>query len=658
MKTILTMKISLFRPHKSITAFEDIEVPDFTIITGINGAGKSQMLEAIEQGFLRIDSIPVDHQKRSIRRFDWNSLATTDTGSFTSFQALQEQHQAWMQLRQQIENQTTSLLQFAASHPILRGMSKRDLACLSADHMCFASVQQEAKEQILEQVAQHFRTANANIRASATHDLNQRRFMDAVEKSTGKLLSKLDDDDFNENKPRFWHPVDMFQQSFARLFVQYRGIWRENQLKKLEDQERDGPRLALTDAEFNEAYGEPPWDFVNSVLEAAHLDFRINAPEKFSDSMYEPELTDSVRGTTVRFNDLSSGERILMSFALCLYYAQDGRQIVDYPALLLFDEIDAPLHPSMTQSLLQTIQRVLVQERGIKVIMTTHSPSTVALAPAESLFAMQKTGRNRLIRVSRDAAIGLLTAGVPTLSVRSENRRQVFVESCYDVDYYDALFQKLKSKLDPSISISFISSGTGKHDGGSSRVKYFAGVLADAGNNTAYGLVDWDMSNFPEGNIFVLGCGQRYSIENYILDPLLIAILLVREKFVDRADMGLSDNENFSAFERMDNERLQVAVDCVVSRLCGYCTANDPDRVDCSYVGGAVVKVPKHLLLMQGHDYERALKDAFPKLNAFNRGGDSALKMAVLEKVIDDLPQFVPICILNVFQDLQRGPTH
>jgi AAA15 family ATPase/GTPase len=144
-----------------------------------------------------------------------------------------------------------------------------------------------------------------------------------------------------------------------------------------------------------------------------------------------------------------------MSFALCLYYAEDRRQLVDYPKVLLFDEIDAPLHPSMTQSLLRTIQDVLINRHGIKVILTTHSPSTVALAPETSLYAMSKTESKtelrRLQKTTKDKALTILTTGVPTLSIDYENRRQVFVESQYDAQFYEKIYEKLRDKLIPEI---------------------------------------------------------------------------------------------------------------------------------------------------------------------------------------------------------------
>lgn len=41
------MKLSFVSKYASIDAFDDIELPKLTIITGINGSGKSQLLKAI-----------------------------------------------------------------------------------------------------------------------------------------------------------------------------------------------------------------------------------------------------------------------------------------------------------------------------------------------------------------------------------------------------------------------------------------------------------------------------------------------------------------------------------------------------------------------------------------------------------------------------------
>ena len=106
--------------------------------------------------------------------------------------------------------------------------------------------------------------------------------------------------------------------------------WLNNQSKLLMTH-RSTSTDYLNPQEFLDKHGEPPWDFVNSVLETANIDFRIEQLPVYEGRPYEPILTDRTRGTQVKFADLSSGERVLMSFALCLYYAQDRRQMVNYP---------------------------------------------------------------------------------------------------------------------------------------------------------------------------------------------------------------------------------------------------------------------------------------------------------------------------------------
>jgi ABC-type glutathione transport system ATPase component len=105
--------------------------------------------------------------------------------------------------------------------------------------------------------------------------------------------------------------------------------------------------------------------------------------------------------------------------------------LAKHPKLLLLDEIDAPLHPSMARTILDIIIKTLLGVYGIEVLATTHSPSTVALAPEDALYAMRE-GQPGLTKVTKDEALSILTVGVPTLSISYDGRRQVFVESPID----------------------------------------------------------------------------------------------------------------------------------------------------------------------------------------------------------------------------------
>lgn len=646
------MRLTLNTRYKSIRSLPDTEIPDLVVLTGVNGAGKSHLLQAIESGAVHIEGIPLDTQKRNIRRFDYSNLVPADTGPYAGFNFKQEKAGLWTHLAGLITPMADQLLHVASQFPELAELSVKELVALTeADAIALGMTPMAAASaiQTLGSIAlsQEHNLTNQYIQQDPH---NRPRLLSAIRAKTSLNLVAFEAHDFFENFPSSWQPVDMFQQSFAKLFTEYRENWRSNELRKLMNS-RGGTYVVLSDEEFVQRYGAPPWDFVNSILEAASLDFRINAPEEVEDHPYEAVLTDQVTGTKVRFNDLSSGERVLMSFALCLYYANDNRQIVEYPQVLLFDEIDAPLHPSMTQSLLRTIQVVLLEQHKIKVIMTTHSPSTVALAPDESLFAMKKGETQRLSKTTKDAALSLLMTGVPTLSISYENRRQVFVESHYDVMYYEMLYEKLKSKLIPEISLSFIAAGNSK-SGGCAHVKDVVSKLFGAGNKTVFGVVDWDTSNKADNHLRVLGEGQRYSVENYIFDPILVAILLFLERIVTRQEVGLTEGETHAAFGQADDSRLQYATDFVVNRLAAKVVPTArTDLVNCRYVGGGVVQQPLWLLNMQGHELEALLKQAFPQLNRFH--GEPDLKKAVLSRVIDDLPCLIPNCIQDVFCEIQ-----
>jgi ABC-type uncharacterized transport system ATPase component len=648
------MKLLFSAPYKSIRFLPTVELPDFVVLTGVNGAGKSHLLQAIEMGAIQIEGIPLNHNTRNIRCFDWANLVPNDSGTFAAFQSKQERAQLWTQLSQLRANLRPQIEQLAAQSPTLSQLSIRELLQVNDQKLMTLGLPPDQASVTLQRI----KVATQNINQALTNQFvqqdphNRTRLISGLCSATSLPLIAFEEDDFYDNFPPSWQPVDMFQQSFSRLFAEYRENWRTNQFKRWRNSQGASHRV-LDDQQFVDKYGPPPWEFVNSVLEAASLGFRIDEPSEIDDRPYEAVLTDQTSGTNVRFNDLSSGERVLMSFALCLYYARDSRQIVEYPQVLLFDEIDAPLHPSMTQSLLRTIRAVLVEQHKIKVILTTHSPSTVALAPEGSLFAMRKGAAERLTRTTKDSALSILMAGVPTVSISYENRRQVFVESHHDVGFYEIFYEKLKPYLAPHVSVSFIAS-SGSKVGGSAHVKDVVGQLSRAGNKSVFGIVDWDTSNKSQDGVMVLGQDQRYSIENYVFDPVLVAILLFLERIISREDIGLNANETHANFSKMDDIRLQSAADFVIARLSASAGIAEPgERLACRYVGGNTVHVPKWLLHMQGHALERRLRETFPQLNAFR--GEAELKKAILTRVVDDVPALIPQCILDLFITIQTS---
>lgn len=651
------MQLGFQNSYKSINQLPNIELNDFTILTGVNGAGKSHLLEAIENGSVTIDEITSGKNSKQIRRFDWSTLVPNDTSAIVPYTLIQERDSHWNSLSSQVTNYKNKIKTF------LKQIGVRDTSDSQIEKLIKMQESEIAQEigdsNKAKRAFQQIEAFNRNFKQQYYSSTNSSSLLIERLESICKIpITSIDEDTFYKNYFSQFNPVNIFQQSFGRLFAAYEKMRVENEFREFRNNVKGQDVGFLSDREFVEQNGEPPWDFVNDILETANLDFRINKPDGYNDKPYKPQLVHKISADLINFSDLSSGEKILVSFALCLYYAEDKKQIVNYPKLLLFDEIDAPLHPSMTQSILTTIQKILVDKHGIKVILTTHSPSTVALSSESSIYVMTKDRDNRLQKTNKDRALAILTEGIPTLSIEYDNRRQIFVESKNDIKYYELIVRKLKSYLLPEISLNFISVGTNGEN--CQQVKSIVKQLVDAGNTKVYGIIDWDKSNISDGGIKVLGEDKRYSIENYIFDPILLATFLLREKLITRQQLNLEQTFIYTDMLRLSNEKLQCISNWLIGKvetqikLCNpQFEITDLSEIECQYLSEHKINIPTRYLQMQGHELEVNIKEIFPKLKRFKR--ESELKTEILSKVVDDLPTLLSRDFVELFSNIQQG---
>lgn len=271
------MRLSFLRIYKSITSFPETELPNFVVLTGVNGAGKSHLLEAIENGSMRIDDIVVNDQTRSIRRFDWKNLIPHDVGAFAPFQITQEKSVLWNEFYQYVKEyrpQISRTLQ-QLNRFDLDKLEISEIMSLTSERLISTGSTPEQANQIVQAIRNITSRATQDIATRFTQkDRNRSRLVDLFQKNTNKPFIAFEEDDFYDYFPSSWQPIDMFQQSFGRLFADYQSNWLKNRMKYMAS--RDGEDVTfLTDKEFIDKYGEPPWDVVNSVLEAANLDLVV-----------------------------------------------------------------------------------------------------------------------------------------------------------------------------------------------------------------------------------------------------------------------------------------------------------------------------------------------------------------------------------------------
>ena len=276
---------------------------------------------------------------------------------------------------------------------------------------------------------------------------------------------------------------------------------------------------------------------------------------------------------------------------------------------MLLDEPDAHLHPSMTQQFMDVVQQVLVERYKVRVVMTTHSPSTVALAPEGSIFQMERSNPVITRVASKSDAVGLLTAGLVTVSATT---KYALVEDTDDVNFYgvvrDILMDRGPSKddmalaLSPSVVFMSASAGSGhtKISGGKGAVSKWVRKLNDPPfDQVIRGIIDQDSGNVAEPRIFVL---NRYSIENYLLDPFVVFCLLSES---NRAPISLFSSGSEHLIRTLDNTQLQsimVAIRSSVEPQMPNLKPAELVELPTPFTNGREAKYPLWMLSRRGHD--------------------------------------------------------
>jgi len=423
-----------------------------------------------------------------------------------------------------------------------------------------------------------------------------------------KTLTDLQLEEFVTPYLLWGQSLPAFSTNLAFLFLAYR-IFEDHALKN-----------GKSASEVRTLYGEAPWDVLNAIFTAASLPFKVISPQLvgrhslFELNSYELRLVDTDEGRIIPLNMLSSGERVIMSTALWRFGVTEvGRHY----KLLLLDEPDAHLHPSMTRRFLDVIQRIFVEEHGVQVIMTTHSPSTVALVPESSLFEMRRVQPRIQPAISREAMIADLTDG---FVVVHEGMRVVFCEGIHDSPFYEMVWERLTETevlsrpINPRwIPLARTPPLVFMHGKGIDTITAIIPQLRAAGLSHFHGLIDLDDSNARRDGIHVIA---RRALENYLFDPISIWCLLHNEDRHPAVDGINVPRGQRAVVTRMNDNELQSIADKVLSMVRAFLSVPTPDenRIEVSFITGKCLHYPAWFLHSNKDVLMAAFKRAFPRL--------------------------------------------
>lgn len=589
------MRVTIRQKHKSINPPCEFELPEFSVLTGKNGSGKTHLLEAIankDKSHVLIDG----NITQNVRYIGFNGLNPKIEESCDPNSIKQHVKNVWNQYNNGKQN--------------AQRRNKNNI------------------ESILQSVG----------------DANMKKFIRKALEDSGKAYNELTEDDLEDSFDiSFMGQNDFFTAQFALIFKNYHKRSEENNINEYyQSKGKPISKPVLTQDDFQAKYGEPPWEFVNRILTETNIPYEVNNPEGDRlDSNFVFKLKDRAGGFEISSADLSTGEKVLMSLALAIYNTGGD---LGKPDVLLIDEPDAGLHPSMSKMMVKVLKEHIVQENNIHTVISTHSPTTVIASEGIAIYQLIR-GNSTPTKIPIQDAVELLSSDIPFLRISNERRRQIFVESKYDVIYYELLtniYGRLETlPAEPIFIPARTSNGSNCTD-----VIDVVNNLYSNGNEQIYGIIDWDLNNSPTNRVLVLGHGERYAIENFLLDPLLMGILMIREK-IPISDFGKLSVSKYPEFGQLTSEDAQLIITKILTEL----DLESENKVLYKSFNGWELQTSNEFNQHQGHDLETLYKTKFSFLNTYQR--EDALKKDVIEKVINDYPDFAPIAISEILMKIK-----
>lgn len=177
-----------------------------------------------------------------------------------------------------------------------------------------------------------------------------------------------------------WEKDDLFSNRIENLFFEFAA-------KRHDEQARLGRKNGGFD---NDKYIEnAPWTILNNIFEVLKFNYRFKRDYEFETPNLKeiPMIYPVLNKGTIdeqsprELSDLSDGEKSIISLAFALVN-EEHRPI---EKLLLLDEFDNTLNPSLVEALFKVLEEYFIK-KGVMVIMTTHSPVTISLAPEYASF--------------------------------------------------------------------------------------------------------------------------------------------------------------------------------------------------------------------------------------------------------------------------------
>ncbi len=522
------------------------------------------------------------------------------------------------------------------------------------------------------------REVHQDSRGSGYH-LNAQSFGDFIRKVAKNNNKDIDDLSESEIKSeQISSRIQLnVQNEMSSICASYLWLKRQNSYSSyLKDNGEEDAYVY----DFDKKHGRPPWIIINEILrDELEVDWYLEQTEKLSEDIKPVLFKKYSDGTAINIQTLSDGEKTILWIACALIKHTLSRRSLEECKLILLDEPDAFLHPKMIHSFISVIRR-MSEELRCDVLMSTHSPTTVALATDCHVYNVTP---HKITPVSKDRAIRDLLEGVNYIAVSPENRRTVYVEGYVDRVIYEMIFMCLTENcLTPAeLTLQFIEAAprTDKNyllnkikqhwksateleadmlaaeingQGSCSSVRGQVSAFRATDDSSVYGIIDRDKNNRSKNGLVVLCGGDFYALDNVILNPVSIALFLYQEYSQEAIFNSVFGSLNYTLLDLVQSqEKLSEAV----NTLCYHVFPQDNlEFKTISYINGFSYPVSTKWIDDNGHKLEDLIKEKFSFLDCHKFKKEGKLKEHVSKLMCDIYKaKYYPLSLLQTFEQIR-----
>lgn len=364
----VNIKVKFNQEHKSFKAGTEYQFEGFlNILSGVNGAGKSQLLESIKSPVTDVFVNDVKISKNNILNYSFrDNISLPNFGTYNI--------ELVNQYRQCIFNVYSAFKQKAEQY-----ISTKKLNPDNFDTVLGIFPGTTLEEYCVEKMQM---LPSVTIRNGSNHvskAISQNTALEIIR----NIVKKFPDNFLNLNNDEILKCIPsnfMFKlanddvDSITRVFSE------AARLRAMELMECGTKGIKFDEEKWLET---APWTQINDLFEKLNFNYRFLQNYNFnfaglveSPTLYAFENNELMLGKPRNINDLSDGEKAILRLVIATY----DRKNDEVTKLLLLDEYDATLNPSLIRKFYLVIKDYYL-DKGIIVLLTTHSSATISLAP-------------------------------------------------------------------------------------------------------------------------------------------------------------------------------------------------------------------------------------------------------------------------------------